>query len=90
MPPNNLPFTEGASLPPISGAKDGEYFRLNYVGMAGNIPSRLYRYSTAKGRWIYLETDRRHPTKPILQEFLTSPTRTEESAILQRDYDKKC
>lgn len=93
MPPNNLPFTEGSTLPPIAGVKDGVYFRLNYVGMAGNIPSRLYRYSSAKSRWIYLETDRRqagNPTKPILQEFLTSPTRTEESAILQRDYDKKC
>lgn len=93
MPPNNLPFTEGTALPPIAGASDGEYFRVNYVGMAGSIPSRLYRYSGAKGRWIYLETDRRqagNPTKPILQEFLISPTRTEESAILQRDYDEEC
>lgn len=93
MPPNNLPFTEGTALPPVNQASNGEYFRLNYTGLAGNIPSRLYRYSSAKGRWIYLETDRRqqgNPTKPILQEFLTSPTRKEESAILQRDYDKKC
>lgn len=93
MPPNNLPFIEGTVLPPIAQATDGEYFRLNYAGMAGNIPSRLYRYSKIKGRWIHLETDRRqqgNPTKPILQEFLTAPTRTEESAILQRDYDKKC
>lgn len=91
MPPNNLPFTEGNSLPPIVEATDGSYFRLNYTGLAGNIPSRLYRFSKAKGRWVYLETDRRqagNPTKPILQEFLTSPTRTEESAILQRDYSK--
>lgn len=91
MPPNNEPFTEGTQLPPVSGATDGEYFRLNYAGMARSIPSRLYRFSEKKSQWIYLETDRRqvgNPTKPILQEFLTAPTRTDENAILQRNYMK--
>ncbi len=91
MPPNNLPFTEGLTLPPTNTATDGEYFRVNYTGMAGNIPSTLWRFSKTKGQWIYLETDRRmqgNPTKPILQEFLTSPTRVDENAILQRNYPK--
>lgn len=93
MPPNNEPFTEGTQLPPVSEATNGEYFRLNYTGMAAGIPSRLYRYSESKGQWIHIETDRRmqgNPTKPILQEFLTAPSQAKENAILQTDFNKKC
>ena len=75
MPPNGADFTEGDSLPenPI----DGAYHRLTYTGLSSDIPARLFRNSTAKGRWIYLETDKRSQyseTKPILQEFLKSTT----------------
>jgi hypothetical protein len=76
MPPNGLPYTEGDSFP--TAPSDGDYHRLTYVGAASDISPRLHRYSAAKGRWVYLETDRRkqyNNTKPILQEFLSSPKR---------------
>ena len=74
MPPNGIEYTEGDTLPETP--TDGDYHRLTYTGLSEDIPARLFRYSTAKGRWIYLETDRRaqySQTKPILQEFLSSP-----------------
>jgi hypothetical protein len=49
---------------------------MTYSGLAEDVPDRLYRYSTAKGRWVYLETDRRHEfdgQKKKLQEFIVSP-----------------
>lgn len=84
MPPNNAPFTEGPTLP--ANPQDKAYHRLTYVGPSEGIPTRLYRYSQAKGRWIYLEQDRRalyNPRKPILAEFIASPTSTLEHAILK-------
>jgi len=74
MPPNNAPFTEGDAYPPAP--LQGDYHRLTYDNINSDVPARLYRYSTSKGRWIFLEKDRRaefNSTKPILQEFLTSP-----------------
>lgn len=82
MPPNNLPFTEADTLP--ASPNHGDYHRLTYSGLSKDIPPRLYRYSTSKGRWIYLETDRRgqhDPTKPTLQEFLVSPNKKSNSKI---------
>ncbi len=73
MPPNNAPFTEADEFP--ANPNDREYHRLTYSGLAGDIPARLYRYSVQKGRWIFLETDRRaefNPAKPQLKEFITS------------------
>lgn len=77
IPENNADYTEGATLP-VSGT-NGEYFRLVYQGLAKDVPARLYRWSTAKGRWVYLETDRRaqyNDQKAIIDEYLTSSTRT--------------
>jgi hypothetical protein len=74
MPANNAPYTEGPTLP--ASATNGEYHRLVYEGFAKDVPARLYRYSTVKGRWIYEETDRRaqyNDEKAILDEYLTSP-----------------
>lgn len=88
MPPNNLPYTTGTTLPPVVTAVDGTYFRLTYSGLSQDIPTQLYRYSKIKGRWLHLQTDTRGAfatTKPFLQEFLTSPSRTDEHAILQRN-----
>jgi hypothetical protein len=73
LPPNGLLYSEGVSFP-VSPA-DGDYHRLTFA--AQDIPVRLYRYSLIKGRWIYMETDRRfefNKTKPILQSFLGSDT----------------
>lgn len=59
LPPDGLPFTEGyTKLPDVTSASDGDYFRLNYPPDT-NIPSRLYKFSGVKMRWIYVETDRR-------------------------------
>ena len=76
MPPNDASYTEGDTFP--SNPSDGDYHRLTYIGLAKDIPARLYRYSTTKNRWIFLERDRReeyNETKPLLQEFLNSVNR---------------
>lgn len=86
MPPNNAPYTTGVALP--TNPTDGDYFRLTYIGSARDIPAQLYRYSQMKGRWVYLETDKRalhNPIKPLLTEYLTASQRRKNPAILQRD-----
>lgn len=77
LPPNGLPFTEGDEMP--TTPSDGDFHRLTYLGIDESIPARLFRYSVAKGRWVFMESDKRasyDQTKPILQEFLGSSTRT--------------
>jgi len=77
LPPNGLPYTEGDTMP--TSPSDGDFHRLTYTGTDANIPPRLFRYSNAKARWIFMESDKRalaKTTKPILQEFLGSATRT--------------
>jgi hypothetical protein len=76
MPQNNAPYTEGTAYP--VSPKDGDYHRLTYEGLSQDVPARLYRWSEVKGRWIYLETDRRYQLnnqKANLEEYLLSPTR---------------
>ena len=93
MPPNNAEFTEGPDYP--TSPANGNYHRLTYEGLAKDVPARLYRYSDAKGRWIYLETDRRaeyDPAYPVLQEFLTSPTKSPHDQVTgdRRSIDDEC
>ncbi len=91
MPPNNAPFTEGPDLP--TSGNNGDYHRLTYEGLSKDVPARLYRYSGAKNRWIWLETDRRSQydgVEPTLQEYLTSPTRRPSSQAILRDEQKDC
>jgi hypothetical protein len=93
MPPNNAPFTEGDEY--VENPTHGDYHRLTYSGLAEDIPARLYRYSTSKGRWIYLETDLRalyNPAKPTLKEFITSPNAVPNSKITRNreTIDKDC
>jgi len=93
MPPNNATFTEADDYP--VNPKHGDYHRLTYSGLAGDIPARLYRYSDSKGRWIYLETDLRaqyNPIKPKLKEFITSPGATSNNEISRNreTIDKNC
>lgn len=76
MPPNNEPYTEGTSFP--ESPTHGDYHRLIYTGLSEDVPARLYRFSSSKNRWIFLEKDKRaeaNHSKPTLQEFLTSPNR---------------
>ncbi len=82
IPPNNKPFTVGDTY--AENPVHGDYHRLTYSGLAGDIPARLYRYSETKGRWIWLETDLRaqyNPTKPTLKEFITSPNSSNNTEI---------
>lgn len=82
LPPNGLPYTEGTSYP--TNQKDGDYHRMIYVGLSGDVPARLYRWSTIKNRWVYLETDNRaafNNQKELLNEYqlnnqLKVPART--------------
>jgi hypothetical protein len=83
VPPNNEDFTMGDTYP--ENPSDGDYHRLTYSGVAEDVPARLYRYSSAKGRWIYLETDRRSEfdgTRKKLQEFITHPNAVANNKIL--------
>jgi hypothetical protein len=70
MPPNGLPYTEGDEFP--ESPKNGVYHRLSYTHVGKQIPVRLYRYSSKKREWIYLETDDRYRarnTSSLLEEF---------------------
>ena len=90
MPPNNKPFTEGPDYP-VTPAH-GDYHRLTYEGLSRDVPARLYRYSSSKGRWIFLEKDRRaenDPNKPRLQEFLTAKGKKGLGEVC-RDDPKQC
>lgn len=76
IPPNDAPFTEGPVFP--ASPSNGDYHRLTFEGLAKDVPDQLWRYSTVKGNWVYLETDRRfqfNQQKEVLFEFLTSPTK---------------
>lgn len=73
MPQNGAPYSEGPVLPP--SPTSGEYHRLTYEGLAKDIPAKLYRWSSVKNRWVYLETDRRsqfNNQKANLEEYTTS------------------
>ena len=70
LPPNGLPFTIGDDFP--QNPSNNDYHRLTYVRLGNSIPARLYRYSARKGRWIYLETDRKgqiNSHRPQLADF---------------------
>lgn len=89
MPPNGKPFSEGTEFPDTP--THGDYHRLTFEGLSQDIPARLFRYSSTKGRWIFLEKDRRaefDPNKPRLQEFLVSPTRRPHTNIVRDKLDE--
>lgn len=70
MPPNGLPYTQGEEWP--KSPKNGDYHRLTYDSVQKNIPPRLFRWSSKKNQWIYLETDARYVmrhSKEFLDEF---------------------
>lgn len=76
IPQNGAPYTESSTLP--TSGTEGEYHRLIYEGLAKDVPARLFRWSAAKNRWIYLETDRRsqfNDQKARLEEYTTSATK---------------
>ena len=74
IPQNGDPYTEGPEYP--TNPSDKQYHRMTYHGTAKDVPARLYRYSSTKQRWIYLETDRReqfNSQKSGLDEYMSSP-----------------
>lgn len=76
LPPNGESYEEGFSLPDMDSTQDGQYFRLNYPPEL-NTPSRLYKFSLYKRKWIYIETDRRgeySSHKPSVRNVLNSKT----------------
>lgn len=86
LPPNGLPYTEDNNFP--KNPKDGDYHRLTFTHIRQGIPARLYRYSVAKSKWIYLETDHRqkiHNGKSLLEEFKSPVT---SSVTPTEDVDK--
>lgn len=71
MPPNGLPYTQGDAFP--LNPKNGDYHRLSYTTIGTDIPIRLHKYSSAKGRWIYMETDRKatiNDHRPLLHQYI--------------------
>ena len=77
LPSNGEPYGEGYKLPETAGASDGDYFRLYYAPET-KIPPRLYRFSTVKNRWIFMETDRRgeySSHRPSVRNILQSETK---------------
>lgn len=70
LPPNGLPYTQADEFP--ANPKDGDYHRLTYNNIRQGIPPRLYRYSTIKRRWLYIETDNRSRyknAKSMLEDY---------------------
>lgn len=75
IPPNGETYTEDNTFPTTPA--DGDYHRLTYPASTG-IPTKLYRYNGALGRWKYMETDMRYKTrshKPTMHRMLTDSTR---------------
>lgn len=70
MPPNGIDFTTGDSFP--ENPVNGDYHRLTYTQYGDNIPAKLYRWSSSKKVWIYLEKDKRaemNNGKSLIEEF---------------------
>lgn len=71
LPPNGIKYTEGPTYP--TNPKDNDYHRLTYVGLKDQIPPRLYKYSLAKMRWMFMEEDKRmrsNSRKPQLTQYI--------------------
>lgn len=81
LPKNGEPYIEGSDFP--SNPNNGDYFRMVYQGTAIKVPARLYRYSSVKARWIWMETDKRESynnQKALVEEYtLTSKNNNKNS-----------
>ena len=58
LPPDGQAYTTGFKLPDVAGQVDGAFFRLEYPPEM-KIAARLYKFSSVKNKWSYVETDRR-------------------------------
>ncbi|TXG78479.1 hypothetical protein E6Q11_00905 [Candidatus Dojkabacteria bacterium] len=55
IPPDGREYTRGQRFP--DSPSDGDWHVMEYTGTAYGIPDRLYRYSSAKQRWLYFSKD---------------------------------
>lgn len=88
LPPNGEDFTEGDNFP--EKPSNGAYHRLTYESTDRNIPPRLYKFSKAKKRWIFMESDRRFiekNTKPTLEGFV-KPVSEDKNKDIRSDINK--
>jgi hypothetical protein len=88
LPPNGLPYTEGDEFP--KNPQNGDYHRLTYTKLGTDIPARLYRWSSIKNQWIFLERDRRKGLKNAKSalEELKSPKENSTISVSIKDVDK--
>jgi len=88
LPPNGLPYTEGDEFP--ATPQDGDYHRLTYTNLGADIAARLYRWSSIKNQWIFLERDRRKELKNAKSaiEELKAPTVNSTKVVSIKDVDK--
>jgi hypothetical protein len=88
LPPNGLPYTEGDSFP--ENPENGDYHRLTYSTL-GNIPPRLYRWSSIKNQWIFLETDKRMKLKELKSDLQRQkkPIENSSQSVSIKEVDKK-
>lgn len=88
LPPNEEPFTEGDTFPvaPANGA----YHRMTYTHLSEPYSARLYRWSSSKNQWLFLESDKRtefNLDREIITEFKLSDTRKKTAKITTKRKD---
>lgn len=90
LPPNGEDYTEGDEFP--KNPKDGDYHRLTYNKVDRNLSPNLYRFSKAKDRWLYMETDLRYQfkeTKPTLTDFINPAGEDQDNRVDVDGVDEK-
>lgn len=58
IPPDGQAYETGYKLPDVTSAQDRDFFRLEY-DPALKMPARLYQFSSIKGAWVFIESDKR-------------------------------
>lgn len=85
MPPNGIEYTEGNSYP--ENPQNGDYHRMTYEHIGNDIPVRLYRWSSIKRQWIFLESDKRKKqknAKSMLEEFKSPSFNSTETVPIKK------
>lgn len=83
LPPDGKPYDVGFKLPDVAGAVDGTFFRLEYDPKL-KIPARLYKFSSVKNKYIYVETDRRNERSSHKPSQLEILNRTETMSLTSK------
>lgn len=83
LPPDGAPYETGFKLPDVAGQVDGAFFRLEYDPQL-KIAARLYKFSGVKGKWIYIETDRRTERSALKPSQLEILNRTQTMSLTKK------